>query len=81
MLDQGKSIFIEGKNEIAKGKQEKNSELIKDGIKKLKKSIHLGFYDAIRDIIDYYENEEKTKGNRIELYKYKQKMVYYGINI
>ncbi len=80
-FEQAKSIFVEGKNEILKGKNEKNSELIKDGIKKLKKSTRLGFYDAIKDIIDYYENEEKTKDNLIELYKYKHKMVYYGINI
>lgn len=77
-FDQGKSTFIEGKNEIIKGKQENNIELINNGIKKLKKSIHLGFYDAIKDIVDYYENEEKSKNNLIELYKYKQKMVYYG---
>ncbi|MDI9217215.1 tetratricopeptide repeat protein, partial [Clostridium tertium] len=78
-FEQAKSIFVEGKNEILKGKNEKNSELIKDGIKKLKKSTRLGFYDAIKDIIDYYENEEKTKDNLIELYKYKHKMVYYGV--
>lgn len=77
-LDQGKSIFIEGKCEIDQGKKLKDDNLIKSGIKKLKKSIHLGFYDAIKDIIDYYENEEKSKANLIELYKYKQKLVYYG---
>lgn len=80
-LEQGKSTFIEGKNEIAKGKQEDNNEVIKAGIIKLKKSIHLGFYDAIKEIIDYYENAEKSKANLIELYKYKQKLVYYGVDI
>lgn len=79
-LDRGKSIFIEGKNKIEQGKRDNNYSLIKEGIKQLKKSVHLGFYDAIKDIIDYYENEEKTKSNLIELFKYKQKSVYYGIS-
>lgn len=79
-LHQGKSLYIDGKNLIRQGEAENNEGLIKEGIKKLKKSIHLGFYEAIKDIINYYENEEKNKENLIELYKYKKKLVYYGYN-
>jgi uncharacterized protein len=80
LLEQGKSVFIKGKIEIIEGKIDNNEETINEGLRKLKKSVHLGFYEGVRDIISYYEEAEKNSKNLIELYKYKEKLVYYGID-
>ncbi|WP_322388347.1 hypothetical protein, partial [Clostridium perfringens] len=66
--------------EIIEGKIDNNEETINEGLRKLKKSVHLGFYEGVRDIISYYEEAEKNSKNLIELYKYKEKLVYYGID-
>lgn len=77
IFEYGKCVYVEGVNNIQEGKVINNNKLINRGLKDIKKSIHLGFYEGINYLINYYETEEL---NDFELYKYKQKKIYYGIN-
>ncbi|WP_300383756.1 tetratricopeptide repeat protein [Clostridium sp.] len=76
IFEYGKCVYVEGVNNIKEGKKINNNKLISRGLKDIKKSIHLGFYEGINYLINYYETEEI---NDFELYKYKQKKVYYRI--
>ncbi|GAB6168358.1 hypothetical protein JCM1393_08180 [Clostridium carnis] len=78
-IEQGKSVYVSGIKLLQIGKEENNKVIMEKGIKILKKSIHLGFYKGINDIITYYEEAKKTKKNLLELYKYKQKKIYYNV--
>ena len=64
-----------------KGQKSKNIVQIENGIRELKRSVQRGFYPAIVEIIKYYESEEPTRENLINLSKYKQKAIYYNLNI
>ena len=77
IFEHGKCVYVEGVNNIQEGKKINNNKLISMGLKDIKKSIHLGFYEGINYLINYYETEEV---NDFELYKYKQKKIYYGIS-
>ena len=77
----GKENYLKAMGIFNKGKENKNPIEIENGIKELKRSVKRGFYPAIIDIIKYYEGEEPTRDNLINLSKYKQKAVYYNIEI
>ncbi|MEN8435618.1 sel1 repeat family protein [Clostridium septicum] len=78
-IEQGKSIYVKGKKLVEKGKFRLDNNLIEIGIREIEKSIALGFYPGIIDILSYYESLEKTSDNLIHLYKTKQKLIYYNL--
>ena len=73
-----KSIYIRGINEIKKGKRTKDEDLIRIGINFITKSIHLGFYEGINDLIRMYQKDKSLEGV-INLYKYKEMKAYYNV--
>lgn len=78
-IEQGKSIYVKGKKLVEKGELEKDNSIIEKGIREIEKSIALGFYPAIVDVFNYYETLEKNSDNLINLYKTKEKLIYYNL--
>lgn len=77
----GKDAYLKAIKMFNKGQKSKNVIEIENGIRELKRSVKRGFYPAIIEIIKYYENENPTRDSLINLSKYKQKAVYYNLNI
>lgn len=80
-LQQGKDAYLKAVKILNRGKENNNITEIECGIIELKKSVKKGFYPAILEIIKYYENEEQTRKNLINLSKYRQKLVYYNLKL
>lgn len=78
-LQIGKEFYLKSIKIFNAGKERKNTMEIEKGIRELKRSVKKGFYLAIFEIIKYYEGEEPTRENLINLSKYKEKAVYYNI--
>ncbi len=78
LINNPKSIYIRGKNEIRMGKEIKDNNLISNGINLLIKSIHLGFYEGINTLINIYKEDKSVKG-LINLCKYKEMKAYFNI--
>lgn len=78
LIQNPKSIYIRGINEIKKGRQTKKKDLINKGINLITKSIHLGFYEGINDLIRIYQKDKSVEGE-INLYKYKEMKAYYNL--
>lgn len=77
----GKEAYVKAIKILKIGKENKDILEVEKGIRELKISIHQGFYPAIVDIVRYYEGEDKTRDNLINLSKYRQKADYYNIVI
>lgn len=75
----GKGFYLKSMKIFNTGKENKNIIEIEKGIRELKRSVKKGFYLAIIEIIKYYEGEEPTRENLINLSKYKEKAVYYNL--
>jgi len=78
-VEMKKATFIEGVKNIEEGRLNSDNEKIETGIKDIIKSIHLGFYEGIKYLVSFYEEEVKTKENLLKLYEYKKYMEFYGI--
>ena len=78
LMQNPKSIYIRAKKEIKKAKETKNNDLLNKGINLIRKSIHLGFYEGINDLIDIYK-ECKCVEEEMNLYKYKEMKIFYNI--
>ncbi|MGL5352186.1 MAG: tetratricopeptide repeat protein [Clostridium sp.] len=77
----GKESYLKAMKIFELGKEHKNTLEKEKGIRELKTSIHKGFYPAVIDIVKYYEEEEPTRDNLINLSKYRQKAEYYNVKI
>lgn len=75
----GKNLYIKAILTLKEGKDNGNENLIEKSLNELKKSVNLGFYEGIKDIVHYYEECEETEENLMNLYRYKQKLIYYNI--
>ena len=78
LMQNPKSIYVKAKKEIEKGLETQNKSLINIGIELLMKSIYLGLYEGINDLIKMYEKDESIEG-KIKLYKYKEMKIHYNI--
>lgn len=78
-LEKGKAYYLSGINFIEKGIKNGSKTEVRLGIRDLKKSIQLGFYEGIKYLVNYYENQEKNLYNLKKLYKFKYKLHYYGL--
>lgn len=73
-----KSRYVIGMNKLNNGLKDKDKKLIDEGIKLLLESIHYGLYEAINDLINFYE-KDKSKEGLLNLNKYKEMKIYYNI--
>lgn len=78
-VEMKKVTFIEGVKNIEEGRLNSDNEKVETGIKDIIKSIQLGFYEGIKYLVSFYEEEVKTKDNLLKLYEYKKYMEFYGI--
>lgn len=79
-VEYGKSIFVGGMKKLQKAKERNDEFLSMKGINEIRKSIQLGFYEGVLEILEYYNSLEKTEKNLINIYKYNQKKIYYGLD-
>lgn len=79
IIESGKLLYVKGMQKLKRAEENNKQDEVNKAIKEIKKSIHLGFYEGVKDIIEYYKNAEKTSENLIEYYKYKQKEEYYSL--
>ncbi|MGL5084840.1 MAG: tetratricopeptide repeat protein [Clostridium sp.] len=80
-MQSGKESYLKAIKIFELGKENKNDSQIEKGIRALKRSVQQGFYPAIIDIVKYYEKEEETRDNLINLSKYRQKAEYYNLKM
>lgn len=73
-----KSRYVIGMTKVNNGLENKDNKLIDEGIKLLLESVHYGLYEAINDLIKFYE-KDKSKEGILNLNKYKEIKVYYNI--
>jgi len=79
-LEKGKAYYLSGIEFIEKGIVSGSKTEVRIGIKDIKKSIQMGFYEGVRYLVDYYENEKSTSYNLKKLYQYKNKFYYYRLD-
>ena len=73
-----KSIYIKGIKTLNEGQKNNDKNLIDNAIIMLRKSIYLGFYEGINDLINYYKRDTSIEG-KINLSRYKELKIYYNI--
>ncbi|WP_294364887.1 sel1 repeat family protein [uncultured Clostridium sp.] len=73
-----KSRYVIGMDKLNNGLKDKDKKLIDEGIKLLLESIYYGLYEAINDLINFYE-KDKSKEGLLNLNKYKEMKIYYNI--
>ena len=65
-------------DKLNNGLKDIDKKLIDEGIKLLLESIYYGLYEAINDLINFYE-KDKSKEGLLNLNKYKEMKIYYNI--